>query len=132
MATKTELCVALHNQPGTLAKLCGLMRRAKVNIDAVSVSENAECNWVRLVATPPASARRVLTKAGYHFTAQKVLAAKARNRPGELERLAAALGKARVNIHYVYGSNSGAPAATGSTLIFSVSDLRKAAKLLNA
>jgi hypothetical protein len=132
MATKTEMCVALHNRPGTLAKLCGLLRRAKVNIDAVSVSENAECNWVRLVATPSASAKRVLTKAGYHFTAQRVLAARAQNRPGELERFAAALGKAGVNINYVYGSNSAAHAAAGSTLIFSVNDLRKAAKTLKA
>ena len=127
MAKATEFCIGLDNKPGTLAKLCGTLKRAKVNIDAVSVSENAECCWVRMVASPAATAKRVLGKARYHFCVQPVLTLPAHNRPGELERVASKLGRAGVNINYVYGSNSkGVP----STLVLSVSDLKRAAAVL--
>jgi len=129
MAKATEFCIGLHNKPGTLAKLCGALKRAKVNIDAVSVSENAECCWVRMVASPPATAKKVLTKARYHFCLQPVLALPAHTRPGELERVASRLAKAGVNINYVYGSNAkGGP----STLVLSVSDLKRAASAFRA
>ena len=32
MAQATELCVALENRPGTLAKLCGTLKRAKIKV----------------------------------------------------------------------------------------------------
>ena len=129
MAKATEFCIGLDNKPGTLAKLCGALKRAKVNIDAVSVSENAECCWVRMVATPAATAKRVLGRAKYHFCVQPVLTLPAHNRPGELERVASRLAKAGININYVYGSNSkGVP----STLVLSVSDLRRARAAVHA
>jgi len=127
MAKATEFCIGLDNKPGTLAKLCGTLKRAKVNIDAVSVSENAECCWVRMVASPAVTAKRVLGKAKYHYCVQPVLTLAAHNRPGELERVASKLARAGVNINYVYGSNSkGVP----STLVLSVGDLKRAAAVL--
>ncbi len=129
MAKATEFCIGLDNKPGTLAKLCGAFKRAKVNIDAVSVSENAECCWVRMVATPAAKAKRILGKGKYHFCVQPVLTLPAHNRPGELERVASRLAKAGLNINYVYGSNSkGVP----STLVVSVSDLKRGQTALKA
>jgi len=89
MAKATEFCIGLDNKPGTLAKLYGVLKRAKVNIDAVSVSENAECCWVRMVASPSATAKRILGKAKYHYCVQPVLTLAAHNRPGELERVEA-------------------------------------------
>lgn len=127
MAKATEFCIGLDNKPGTLAKLCGALKRAKVNIDAVSVSENAECCWVRMVASPAATAKRVLGKAKYHYCIQPVLTLQAHNRPGELERVASKLSRAGVNINYVYGSNTkGVP----STLVLSVSDMKRATAVL--
>lgn len=123
MAKATEFCIGLDNKPGTLAKLCGALKRAKVNIDAVSVSENAECCWVRMIATPPAAAKKALTQGRYHFCTQPVLTLQAHNRPGELAAVASKLAKAGVNINYCYGSNSkGVP----STLVVSVNDLKRA------
>jgi hypothetical protein len=127
MAKATEFCIGLDNRPGTLAKLCTALTRAKVNIDAVSVSENAECCWVRMIATPAAAAKKALTQGRYHFCTQPVLTLQAHNRPGELERVASKLGRAGVNINYVYGSNAkGGP----STLVLSVSDLKRATAVL--
>ncbi len=127
MAKGTQFCVGLGNQPGTLAKLCAALARAKVNIDAISVADNADCCWVRLLASPGAQAKKALTRGRFTFCTQPVLTVKAPNRPGELGRIAAKLGRAGVNINYVYASSSpGAP----TTIVLSVSDLNRATALV--
>ena len=128
MAEVTQFCVGLDNVPGTLAKFCAMLTKASVNIEAVFASEDAECNWVHLIATPDSKAERALNEAGYHFFTEKVLIAKLENRPGELERVAGALASAGVNISYIYGSSG----AEGSafTLVISTDDLDAAGKVL--
>jgi hypothetical protein len=125
MPRATQFCVGLDNKPGALAKLCGTLQRAKVNIDAISVADSADCAWVRLIASPTTAAKAALTKARFSFCTQRVLALKAVNRPGELERIAAKLAKVGVNVNYVYGSGAG---ASPSTLVLSVSNLERASK----
>ena len=128
MAKATQFCVGLENKPGTMAKLCAALARAKVNIDAISVSENVEYNWVRLVASPAAAARKALAKAGFDYCTQQVLQIRIPNRPGQLEKVATRLGKAGVNMNYLYGSNA---AGASSTVIISVNDVDRAAKLVS-
>lgn len=125
MAKATEFCVGLDNKPGTLTKLCGVLKRAKVNIEAISVADNAQCCWVRLIASPVAKAKAALTKGGIQFCTQRVLTLRVANRPGELERATSKLAKAGVNINYVYGSNAEGPS---SVLVLSVSRLDRAAR----
>jgi hypothetical protein len=128
MARVTQFCIGLDNTPGTLAKLCAVLKRANVNILAISVADNTECSWVRLVASPTVKAKAALTKARVNFSTQRVLLLKVAHRPGQLERIAARLSKARVNINYVYGSNAEGPS---STIVLSVSDLNRAAKAVD-
>jgi hypothetical protein len=123
MPLVTQFCVGLNNVPGTLAKLCSALRKARINIDAISVADNAECSWVRFVGSPAAKAKRVLKRGRYHFSSHRALCVPVANRPGELERIATKLGKAGVNIHYVYGSN---PAANKGTLVLAANDLARA------
>ena len=127
MAKATQFCVAIMNKPGTLARLCRTLARAKVNIAAISIAENNEVSWVRLVASPAATARAALTKARLAYTTLPVLRLRLINRPGELARVAGRLAKSGVNINYVYGSNSD---SERSTLIVSAGDLNRAAKAL--
>lgn len=127
MPTAVQFSIALDNAAGTLARLCAVLRKSGVNIDAISVSDNTDCGWVRIVATPSAKARAVLHKAGYTVAAQLVLILPAVNEPGELERICARLAKVGVNVNYVYGSATDAGA---STLVMGVSDTDGAVKAL--
>jgi hypothetical protein len=127
MPRATQFCIGLANQPGALAKLCGVLNRAKVNIDAISVADSADCCWVRMVASPPARAKAALRKGRFNACAQPVLAVTVSNRPGELERVAARLAKAGVNVNYVYGSNG---PGTSSMLVLSVNDLARAVQVV--
>ncbi len=125
MARATQFCIGLENKPGVLAKLCSALRRARVNIQAISVADSADCCWVRMVASPTAKAKAALTRGKYNFCTQRVLTVRAANKPGEMEKIAAKLARARVNINYVYGSTGdGSP----SVIVLSVSNLARAAK----
>ncbi len=127
MPRAVQFSVALDNTAGTLGKLCALMRRARVNIEAIAVNDNTDCGWVRLVAAPAPRARAALARGRYTVCAQLVLTVPLENRPGELERVAGRLSKAGVNIDYVYGST---PRGAASTLVLGVSDVDAAASAL--
>lgn len=122
-----QFSVGLDNSAGTLARLCAMLHHAGVNIEAISVSDNTDCGWVRLIATPAERAREALAKARYTVCAQLVLALSLENEPGALGKLAARLAKAGVNINYVYGST---PPGEDSTLILGVSDVDAAMEAL--
>ena len=130
MPVATQYCVCLENKPGMLARLCAVLSRAKVNIEAIFVSEGDDDGfcWVNFVAAPVLEVERALTDASYSFVPEKVLALPLENRPGELERIADKLAEAGVNVHYVYGGGY-----TGSRFlaVVSVDDLERASGALS-
>jgi len=128
MAKATQFCVTLENRPGQLAKVTGALARAKVNIEAISVADTADCCLVRLVTSAAAKTKQALTKAKVSFCQQPVLTVKLPNAPGQLAALARKLADAGVNVQYVYGS--AAAAGQDSTIVLRVDDLDKAQKVL--
>ena len=127
MAEATQFCVGLDNQPGMLGKLCESLTTAGVNIEALCVTEDADCVWVNLVVSPEEAAQQVLGGKDYRFFTEKVIALEIANQPGELGRIAAKLADAGVNISFVYGAG-----ASGSQckLILKVSDTSAALQAL--
>ena len=127
MNETTQFCVGLENKPGLLAKLCGALRSADINIDALSVSDDTDCCWVNMLASPVETVDRVLGDAGYRFFTEKVLRLQIGNSPGALEEIATRLAEAQVNINYVYGGGAeGSPCV----LVLGVSDCQKALQAL--
>lgn len=126
MARATQLTVCLENKPGQLAKLSGALRRAKLNILAITVVDNTDSGVVRLVADSSAKARQALKRAGMNPTQQAVVAVSMPNEPGALQAVAAKLAAAGVNINYAYGSV--AKKASEGMIVLGVDDLKKALK----
>ena len=127
MQETTQICVGLDNKPGQLAVLCGLLPNAKVNIEALCVTDDADCVWVNIVTSPPELAEQVLTDKGYRFFTEKVLVLKIPNEPGELEGVANKLAESNVNINYVYGAGV---AGSQCELVLSVADPARAREAL--
>ncbi|HNQ22078.1 MAG TPA: ACT domain-containing protein [Phycisphaerae bacterium] len=127
MPKTTQFCVSLDNKPGALARLCTSLKKAKVNIEAIALSDNGECGWVRLVVKPIAAAKTALEHDAYHFLSQHVLVLEPPPRPGVLAQITGTLAKAGVNINYVYGSSSEEAAGI---LVLSVTDVDRAAEAL--
>jgi len=104
MPRGTQLTVVLENKPGQLAKLAAALKKAGVNIQAISVVDSVDTGVIRMVVDSPAKARQALTRAKITVTQQLVLIASLPNEPGALQSFAARLSAAGVNINYVYGS----------------------------
>jgi hypothetical protein len=128
MARATQLTVALENKVGMLAKLAGVLKRAKVNIEAIAVADAADVCVVRLVPGSAGKAAAALKKAGLAATRNTVVTAKLPNEAGALADAAGKLARAKVNILHCYGST----AAKGkkALVVFAVDDPAKADKAL--
>jgi hypothetical protein len=124
MPRMTQLSVCLENKPGTAAKLGDALRRAKVNVQAISVVDSAEACIIRLIVDNTAKAGMALTRAGMKPIRQPVLVLDLPNEVGALADVSAKLAGAGVKINYSYGS---APrGAEEAMIVLGVDDIRAA------
>lgn len=104
MAAVTQLSVAIPNSPGKALDLLNALARAKVNLRALSVAENADLGIVRMVVGEIAKAKAVFKKKGLSFSADPVLAVVVNDSRGALAKMLAPLAKKKINIEYLYGT----------------------------
>jgi len=128
MAVKQQFSVCLPNEPGQLAKVCGVLRQAKVNIVAMSVADTSDTCMVRFICDKPAKAKAALRKKKMDVLARNVVAVELSNSPGALEGAAKKLAKAKINIDYVYATVQSR--ATSAMVVFAVDNPRKASQAL--
>ena len=127
MTEVTQFCIGLENKPGMFAKLCTSLKQADIRIKALCVSDDDDCCWVNIVASPVSTTEETVREQGYNFFTEKVLAVQLDDQPATMERVAGALAKANINIDYVYGSGEG---DSPFTLLMHVSDLPAAQAVL--
>jgi hypothetical protein len=101
-----QFCIGLENRPGMLARLCEVFKGRNVNIEALCVTDDTDCVWVNVIASPAETAEQVLVEGGFRFFSERVVTLQLDNAPGELGRVAAKLADAGVNINYVYGAGA--------------------------
>ena len=128
MAITKQLNVFLPNKPGQLSMLCGAFSKARININAISVSDTIDHGVVRLVTDKNAMARAILKKKKISFSESPVILVKMPNTIGALAKAAGKLAKATVNIEYLYGSTN--KSGDTATIIMRVSDEEKAEAIL--
>jgi len=106
VAAAKQLSIFLKNEPGVLAKLCRTLAREKISLKAISVSDSVDHAVVRLVVDRPAAARRLFEEHNLLVLEAPVIAVTIPDQPGTLARVAGRLGKAKLNVDYLYGSAS--------------------------
>jgi hypothetical protein len=127
MPTKKELSIVLPNKPGTLADVTSALAKAKVNLLAIDASGGFEYNIVRLVPDSAAKAKSVLSKQGLDVGESNVVCAYAADTPGALAKIAGKLGRAKINIDYLYAT---AGKGGEALIVFHTADAKKAARVL--
>lgn len=125
----TQLALFLANRPGTLAQVCGLLARAKINIYAISTSDTIDHSVVRLVVDQPQKALKIFEQHHMLVVESEVIMIDGDNKPGSLADLARKLSDARINIEYAYCATS--PKAEKGLLILRPNQVGKALKVLN-
>jgi hypothetical protein len=130
MTIATQLAVFLENRPGTLARLCSALSEAKINVYAISTSDTVDHSVIRMVVSDPQRALFLLEEHGTLVVESDVLLIEGDNKPGSLATLAEELGRAKVNIEYLYAASG--PKAKRGLLVLRVSDPKKALRVLGA
>jgi hypothetical protein len=124
-----QLSIFVANKPGVLGKVCDLLKREKINIYAITTSDNIDHTVIRLVVDQPHRALDVLEDYGTLVHETDVIMIDGPNKPGTIAEMARKLGEAKVNIDYLYCAT--APTAKSGLLIFKPSNIGKALKVLN-
>ena len=103
---RTQLTLFMKNEPGELARAVGEFATAKINIEGISVAERTDVSLVQLIVSNPGAARQLLKNAGTPVTEQKVAVLALANKPGALATVAANLSANKVNINYLYTTDT--------------------------
>jgi hypothetical protein len=123
-----QVSVAIENQPGRLAAMSRAMAAHGINIKDLSVVDNIEQGMIRMVTSDPAACKALLLKEGFYVVEAEVLVVILKDTPGKLAVLCEALGEARINIDYAYGSED--PSEEHVRIVMKVSNIEKATEVL--
>ena len=104
----SEFKVILEDMPGTLARLCGVLGDAGVNIEAIQgMSREGRESIVRFVPRDPDNVAHALDAAGIAYSKREVLIVKLLDEPSTLGDVALIMSKAGINIDSVYVTTRG-------------------------
>ena len=106
MTVKVEkqLSIFLENRPGLLAKVCGTLAEAGINILALSIHDTVDHAIIRLLADRPVKALLILEQLGLYILETDVIVLELANQPGALADVSRKLARADINIEYAYCS----------------------------
>ena len=126
---EAQMSVFLDNRPGTLARTCQALARAKINILALSILDTVDHAMVRMVVDRPQEAEQVLSKLHAMVQRRDVLVMDLPNEAGALADIAERLAAAGINIEYAYCTAT--PAHRGGALVLRTNDLEATINALN-
>lgn len=97
-----QLSLFLENRPGHLVAPCRALADAGINIVTLSVADTQRFGILRFIARDWKRAKTVLIEAGCVVNVTEVVAVEIPDRPGGLVEVLETLGKAGVNVEYMY------------------------------
>ena len=121
-----QVTVFLQNEKGRLMELTKVLAENDININALSVAENAEYGVMRMLVSDSEKAIDVLKQAEFSVKKTNVILINAPDIPGALAGILAKLADENINVSYMYGYSS----EEVSHLILKVSDPDKAVGIL--
>ena len=101
MAMK-QLTVFVQNKRGSIVSVTDILAKNDINIRALSIAETEEFGILRLVVNNEAAAEKVLEEKGYLIKVVDVVGVKIGDAPGKLTEALSVLGKANINVEYLY------------------------------
>lgn len=127
MPRAKQLTLTVPDRPGMLGEVAGALGEKKVNIEGICAATTGDGAMIWMVVDKVAAAKKVFAQRGWKATEDEVLAVTLTDSPGTLGRFSSKLGKAGVNITFVYAGSAGS--ARKLTGYFGVSDLKAALKV---
>ena len=122
-----QISVFVENKPGRLAAVTEKLYDENINIRAFTIAEAGDFGIIRMIVDRTDKALKILKESGFTVTLTDVLGIEVEDRPGELYKIAKALGDEKINIEYVYAFTFGKDKAV---IIFKVNKPDKAVEIL--
>ena len=122
-----QLSVFMENKVSRLNEVLLQLKTSKVNVLSLSLADTSEFGVLRLIVDNPEEGRKVLKENGFSARLTKVLAIKLPNEVGTLQGVLEVLGKAGMNVEYMYVL---ANAKEFSGMILKTGNPEEAAKVL--
>ncbi|WP_005034801.1 ACT domain-containing protein [Holophaga foetida] len=126
----TQLSVFAENRPGRLQEILGILAKANINIQTLTIAEVTDFGILRLIVDRPEEAYQALKAESVTCSRTDVLAIVVENKPGALFRLMEAFSKHQLNIEYMYAYAN--PGQADSIMIFRFENLDAAQTALLA
>ncbi len=125
MPRAKELKVRVADRPGALGEVTSALAEKKVNLRAVNAWVEGTEGIIRMVVDKVPVARKALAAKGWQVEEKEIVEIEVSDKPGALAEKAASLGRAGVNITYVF---VGPGRARKATIFLGVSDVAAALK----
>jgi len=126
MPKTTQLTVSCENCPGTLARIAGILGKAKVNVLAFNASSAGAMGYIQFVVDNVKKAKKALTSEGISCYEELVLHVTLPNVPGALARFARKLAAKDINIGAGYQTT--VKSSGRASVVLAVSHLDSAAR----
>jgi hypothetical protein len=97
-----QISIFLENKKGRLWKALNILKEAKINIRALSISDTSEFGILRLIVPEPAIAKRILEENNFVVKLNEVIGVGVADEPGGLEKILKILNEADINVEYLY------------------------------
>jgi hypothetical protein len=97
-----QISVFLENKVGHLLAVTDELKKANLNIRAISLADSERFGVVRMIVEDPDRAYSVLHEAGHTVRETDVIAAEVEDRPGGLADLLRTFENCSINIEYMY------------------------------
>jgi hypothetical protein len=97
-----QITVLVQDTPGALADICEAFGRNGINIKAISAEGLGEAGIIHIITGDMNTAKKTLTREGYIFSINEIVAVRLPDRPGELGKITRKLADESVNIQYIY------------------------------
>jgi hypothetical protein len=125
MPRAKQLTLWVSDRPGILGEIASALGEKKANIVAIMGATEGGRGAIRMVVDKTAVAKKLFAARGWQTTEEEVLEVALGNTPGTLGKVASKLGKAGINIEYLYAGPGGARKVNA---YLGVSDLKAALK----
>jgi hypothetical protein len=127
MAQVKQITLTALSTPGVLARVCGVLSGAGVNLIAISAADGNKRSKLRMVVSDPARAKQALATAKIRCGEEPALLLTLDDKPGSLGRVAERLAAAKINIRCTYATTGGGGTAQ---VVLVVPNLEKAERAL--
>lgn len=107
MAQVKQLTLTALSKPGVLARICGVLSDAGVNLVAICAADGDGRSKLRMLVSDPARAKQALAAAKIRCGEEPALLLTLDDKPGSLGRVVARLAAAKINIKCTYATTGG-------------------------